>query len=316
MGAHAGGAVADALLDGARGALGHVLDGEGVLDGRHTLHREVRDALGLVLAARQDARLVEMDVGLDEAGADQPAAALHLVLGAAAELRRDRGDAAVLHADVGGRLIRLAVGKPHIAQDEIEIHRKSLSYWRAGTHVAPCRPAFIVECTGGSANSMLSRRQLLTRCRLGGAERRAARRRPWPTEPIRWIVNFPPAGAADIMSRALAEWFGTKLGQPIVVENKPGAGGMLGADIVAKARGDTHLVMISSAASHGIGPVLYKDVPYDPLADFMHIHLVGTFPSVLAVNAASPIIQRGAADRPRRAPSPARSPTAQAATAP
>ncbi|MDI1286346.1 MAG: tripartite tricarboxylate transporter substrate binding protein [Reyranella sp.] len=111
----------------------------------------------------------------------------------------------------------------------------------------------------------------------------------WPTKPIRWIVNFPPAGAADIMSRALAEWFGTRLGQPIIVENKPGAGGMLGADIVAKVRGDTHIVMMSSAASHGIGPVLYKDVPYDPLADFTHIHLVGTFPSVLAVNAASPI---------------------------
>ena len=74
-----------------------------------------------------------------------------------------------------------------------------------------------------------------------------------------------------------------------MVENKPGAGGMLGADIVAKARGDTHIVMMSSAASHGIGPVLYKDVPYDPLADFTHIHLVGTFPSVLAVNATSPI---------------------------
>ena len=111
----------------------------------------------------------------------------------------------------------------------------------------------------------------------------------WPSKPIRWIVNFPPAGAADIMSRALAEWFGSKLGQPIVVENKPGAGGMLGADIVAKAKGDTHIVMISSAASHGIGPVLYKDVPYDPLADFTHIHLVGTFLSVLAVNATSTV---------------------------
>jgi tripartite-type tricarboxylate transporter receptor subunit TctC len=64
---------------------------------------------------------------------------------------------------------------------------------------------------------------------------------------------------------------------------------MLGADIVAKARGDTHVVMMSSAASHGIGPVLYKDVPYDPLGDFTHIHLVGTFPSVLAVNGGSTI---------------------------
>ena len=138
---------------------------------------------------------------------------------------------------------------------------------------------------------MLSRRHLL----FAGAATvaspgiSAGQTAAWPTKPIRWIVNFPPAGAADIMSRALAEYFGTKLGQPIIVENKPGAGGMLGADIVAKARGDTHIVMMSSAASHGIGPVLYKDVPYDPLADFTHIHLVGTFPTVLAVNAGSPI---------------------------
>jgi tripartite-type tricarboxylate transporter receptor subunit TctC len=111
----------------------------------------------------------------------------------------------------------------------------------------------------------------------------------WPTKPIRWIVNFPPAGAADILSRTLTERFGTRLGQPIVVDNKPGAGGLLGADIVAKAKGDSHLVMMSSAASHGIGPVLYKDVPYDALADFAHIHLVGTFPSVLAVSSTSPI---------------------------
>lgn len=111
----------------------------------------------------------------------------------------------------------------------------------------------------------------------------------WPSKPIRWVVNFPPAGAADILSRTLGEHYGTRLGQPIVIENKPGAGGMIGADIVAKGRGDTHLVMMSNAASHGIGPVLYKDVPYNPIADFTHIHLVGTFPTVLAVSASSPI---------------------------
>ena len=135
---------------------------------------------------------------------------------------------------------------------------------------------------------MLSRRRFTVLAALA-APGIAVAQTPWPSKPIRWIVNFPPAGAADILSRTLAEYFGSRLGQPIVVENKPGAGGMLGADIVAKARGDTHVVMMSSAASHGIGPVLYKDVPYDPLADFTHIHLVGTFPSVLAVNGGSAI---------------------------
>ena len=135
---------------------------------------------------------------------------------------------------------------------------------------------------------MLSRRHLLIAAAAAPGIAKA-QTTAWPSKPIRWIVNFPPAGAADILSRTLADWFGTRLGQPIVVENKPGAGGMLGADILAKAKGDAHLVMMSSAASHGIGPVLYKNVPYDPLADFQHIHLVGTFPSVLAVNGGSTI---------------------------
>jgi tripartite-type tricarboxylate transporter receptor subunit TctC len=110
----------------------------------------------------------------------------------------------------------------------------------------------------------------------------------WPERPIRWVVNFPPGGAADILSRAMAEQLGGSLGQPIVVENRPGAGGMVGSDIIAKARGDAHIVIMSNAASHGIGPVLYRNVPYDPLADFTHIGMVGNFPSVLCVGEAVP----------------------------
>jgi len=112
----------------------------------------------------------------------------------------------------------------------------------------------------------------------------AAAQPAWPERPVRWIVNFPPGGAADTLSRILAGAIGMRLGQPIVVENRPGAGGALGADILAKAPGDRHLVMMSSAASHGIGPVLYRSSPYDALRDFTHVRLVGTFPSVLAVN--------------------------------
>ena len=111
----------------------------------------------------------------------------------------------------------------------------------------------------------------------------------YPNRPIRVIVPIGAGGLTDIVARTVAERLEKRLGQPIVIENKPGAGGMLGADIVAKAKGDAHMIMMSSSASHGIGPVLYKDVPYDPLADFLHIHLVGTFPSVLAVSAESPI---------------------------
>lgn len=136
---------------------------------------------------------------------------------------------------------------------------------------------------------ILPRRGLLAAAAALLAAPAALRAQPaWPERPIRWIVNFPPAGAADILSRAMGDWFGNRLGQPIVIENRPGAGGMVGSDLLAKARGDTHMVMMSNAASHGIGPVLYANVPYDPLGDFTHLHLVGTFPSVLLVNPAFP----------------------------
>jgi tripartite-type tricarboxylate transporter receptor subunit TctC len=128
--------------------------------------------------------------------------------------------------------------------------------------------------------SMLHRRALM----LSAAALPALAHNSWPDRPIRWIVNFPPGGAADTLSRILAQAMGNRLGQPVVVENRPGAGGALGADILAKAPGDRHLVMMSSAASHGIGPVLYRNTPYDAVADFIHVRLVGTFPSVLTVN--------------------------------
>jgi len=129
--------------------------------------------------------------------------------------------------------------------------------------------------------SMLHRRALML---SAAATLPALAQNTWPDRPIRWIVNFPPGGAADTLSRILAQAMGNRLGQPVVVENRPGAGGALGADILAKAPGDRHLVMMSSAASHGIGPVLYRNTPYDAVADFIHVRLVGTFPSVLAVN--------------------------------
>ncbi|SDB67010.1 Bug family tripartite tricarboxylate transporter substrate binding protein [Belnapia rosea] len=132
------------------------------------------------------------------------------------------------------------------------------------------------------------RRALLALPAVIGTLRTAQAQGNWPERPIRWTVNFPPGGAADTLSRILAEQIGTRLGQPIVVENRPGAGGMVGADLLAKARGDAHIVMMSSAASHGIGPVLYPSVPYDPLGDFTHVALVGTFPSVLVVNPGVP----------------------------
>lgn len=132
-------------------------------------------------------------------------------------------------------------------------------------------------------DALLTRRATLVGAGLLAAPRLRAQT-AWPDRPIRWIVNFPPGGAADTLSRILVERIGNRLGQPVVVENRPGAGGMVGSDLVAKARGDAYIVIMSNAASHGIGPVLYPNVPYDSLTDFTHVALVGTFPSVLAVN--------------------------------
>ena len=105
----------------------------------------------------------------------------------------------------------------------------------------------------------------------------------WPERPVRWIVPFPPAGTADILSRLLAERLGPRIGQAIVVENRAGAGGTLAADIVAKARGDQHIVMMSNFAPHGTSPTLFPSVAYDAVADFSHLGLFGALPMVIAV---------------------------------
>ena len=128
MGAHARGAVADAFLDGGRGALDHVLDGEGVLDRRHPLHGEMRVALGRRARSAPGCRTCRDGCG-SRRSRRRPAGRRPCTssLALPPSLRRDRGDAAVLHADVGRRLIRLALGQPHVTQDEIEIHRKRCS---------------------------------------------------------------------------------------------------------------------------------------------------------------------------------------------
>jgi tripartite-type tricarboxylate transporter receptor subunit TctC len=133
-----------------------------------------------------------------------------------------------------------------------------------------------------SRRSVIGMAALLAPVRAGRAQE------AFPTHPLRWVVNFPPGGAADFLSRSLAEKLASRLGQPVVVENRPGAGGVIGADLVAKARGDGHALIVSNLASHAISPAIYPSVPYDPVADFTHLALMGTLPQVLAVNPSFP----------------------------
>ncbi|MBI5716493.1 MAG: tripartite tricarboxylate transporter substrate binding protein [Burkholderiales bacterium] len=103
---------------------------------------------------------------------------------------------------------------------------------------------------------------------------------------VRLIVPYPPGGPLDIAARALAERVKDSLGN-VVVENRPGAGGNLGADLVAKAAPDGQTLVMGAVATHAINPWLYSKIPYDPLRDFTPITLVAQVPNVLVLNAES-----------------------------
>ena len=103
-------------------------------------------------------------------------------------------------------------------------------------------------------------------------------------KPIRLVVPYPPGGPLDIVARALAEKVHDTLG-PVIVDNRPGAGGNLGADLVAKAPADGQTVLMGAVATHAINPWLYAKLPYDPLRDFTPITGVAQVPNVLVMNA-------------------------------
>jgi len=112
----------------------------------------------------------------------------------------------------------------------------------------------------------------------------------WPARPVRLVVPFPPGGTADVLGRLAAKEMQAALGQPVVVENRAGAGGAIGSDAVAKSEPDGYTLVLSNIASQAIGPAVSpKVVPYDPLRDFTHIGLVAAVPSGIVVSAASPI---------------------------
>ena len=104
------------------------------------------------------------------------------------------------------------------------------------------------------------------------------------TRPIRLVVPYPPGGPLDIVARSLADAVKDSLGV-VIVENRPGAGGNLGADAVAKAAPDGHTIVMGAVATHAINPWLYAHVPYDPIRDFTPITLVAEVPNVLVMNA-------------------------------
>ncbi|HOZ92456.1 MAG TPA: tripartite tricarboxylate transporter substrate binding protein [Ottowia sp.] len=110
----------------------------------------------------------------------------------------------------------------------------------------------------------------------------------YPSKPVNIVVPFAPGGATDIMTRLLAERLSKRLGQPVIVENKPGAGTMIASEYVAKAPADGHTVLMA-ASSLGIAPSLYSKVNYDPVKSFAPISLVASVVHVLEVHPSVPV---------------------------
>ena len=112
----------------------------------------------------------------------------------------------------------------------------------------------------------------------------AAWAQAWPSRPVSIVVPYPPGGPVDVSARLLAPKLQEALGQPFVVENRPGAGGNIGAAHVAKSAPDGHTLLMGAIATHAINPALYRSMPYDALRDFRHVALVVQVPNVLVLN--------------------------------
>ena len=106
----------------------------------------------------------------------------------------------------------------------------------------------------------------------------------WPSKPIKYVVPFAPGGTTDILARTISEKLSVALGQPVVVENKPGAGGGLGADFTAKAAPDGYTIMGGTISTHAINASLYTNLPYDPIKDFVAVTLIARVPNMLVIN--------------------------------
>ena len=137
----------------------------------------------------------------------------------------------------------------------------------------------------------LSRRSGLLACALFAAlsSPTVGWAQAWPAaRTIRLVIPFPAGGATDIIGRTLAQSLSTALGQQVVVDNRPGAGGTIGADMVAKAAPDGYTLLMATSSTHSIGPALNPKMPYDAFKDFAPVSHVANAPSVLVVGQGSP----------------------------
>jgi tripartite-type tricarboxylate transporter receptor subunit TctC len=106
----------------------------------------------------------------------------------------------------------------------------------------------------------------------------------WPNRPVKIVVPFAPGGTTDILARAMAPELSRAFGQSFIVENRAGAGGNLGADVVAKSPADGYTILMGTVGTHGINKALYDKMPFDPIKDFAPISLVAGVPNVMIMN--------------------------------
>jgi len=121
-----------------------------------------------------------------------------------------------------------------------------------------------------------------------GAACAALAQQPYPSRPIQIVVTAAPGSSADILARIFGDEWGRQLGQPVLVDNRPGAGGNIAAELVARAKPDGYTVLLASTSTHGINPSLYASMRFDPVKDFAPISRLASSPNVLVVPAASP----------------------------
>ncbi len=135
---------------------------------------------------------------------------------------------------------------------------------------------------------MLTRRTVLAST-VASAVAVPARAQAYPTKPIRIIVPYPAGQSTDILGRVMADQFTKSLGQQVIVENRPGAGGTIGADVAAKAAPDGYTLLMMTISTHIIAPVVYPKLPYDPIKDFAPIANLGLTPQTLIASPRSGI---------------------------
>jgi tripartite-type tricarboxylate transporter receptor subunit TctC len=131
--------------------------------------------------------------------------------------------------------------------------------------------------------------KLLVACLMIALSPAAAAQADYPNRPIRLVVTVPPGGAADFIARLVGAKLAESLAQPVLVENRAGAGGTIAADSVAKAPADGYTLLQNSITTHGVGPHLYATLPYDPVKDFAPVAGLALLPLIMAINSELPL---------------------------